>query len=110
MLKVKKLLERVIWLNEVKPKFKENQIVKVTDCSRRIYGNNVVDFIAKVKKVQFNSVERFVLYEVEIICDVDGKELTYTCHAKECNIKHCRAKNVVNKLNKKDKYADCISL
>lgn len=85
--KGRKLIERLIWLNTVEPKYKEEMIVLFTDRSSQIWGNRLINFKGIVKKVQAVSFEHVINYLLEVPCRFpDGSTYTTTIWVTEKEI------------------------
>lgn len=81
--KGKKWLRHLLWLNTVKPKFKEGDCFMVSDSGHRVYGYPVKDFKAKVVDISSmlcNPVWRYGL-QAEVECD--GKQTTVMIYQDE---------------------------
>lgn len=79
----KKLIDRLIWLNEAKPKFKVGDYYKVTDKCRKLYGNRVIDFNGKIVKIERSNLEKMFVYQFEVIVKLNESH-SYTAYIFLC--------------------------
>lgn len=94
--KGKKLLERFIWCNTVKPKYKEGDKVIFTDRSLILSGTRVINFIGTVTKIELFSADKIILYTIEVKLSNGHTEITY---AQENKIsRKTTTKNLINKV------------
>jgi hypothetical protein len=95
--KGKKLLERVIWLNTTKPKYKVGQLVIFSDRARTINGSKVINWVGRIKEVSPNSKEKFYFYELTVkYKDKDGVVKETFGYGKEFELNSTRKKDDVN--------------
>lgn len=106
--KGKEQLKHLLWLNTKQPKHKIGECFKVTDISRQIYGYTAIDIKAKVIRVYTYKDEEQYYYELEAICESDGKTTTSKFFKPECvltEVKRCKDNtNIFDEA--KSKHAD----
>lgn len=84
--KGKKLIDRVIWLNTVKPKYKVGDCYEVTDPGHRIYDVPVRNFKARIEEVQKWSADKLIQYKLVAHVKSGSKEGDFTIHVLEGGI------------------------
>lgn len=80
-------LRHLLWLNTNKPMYKVGECFKVTDYSRRIFGHQVVNFKAKIVSVHVWKTTDEFYYNLEMICECNGKQTTATQSVAESNLR-----------------------
>lgn len=86
-IKGKKLLNRVLWLNDSTPKFKVGDCYKVTDKGHRLYGNEIVDFNGKIVRVERSNFANEFVYEFEVVAKLnEDKSCMTSCFIRESKI------------------------
>lgn len=99
--KGKKLLDQVIWLNTVKPKYKVGDFVEVSDPGHYIGGVPVKNFHARVDKVNFVSAYKKIHYETYARAISGNRESQVFIYPEESEITR-KVKDDINILGKKD--------
>lgn len=82
----KKQLRHLLWLNTAKPKYNEGECFLVSDLSRKIYGQRVVNFHAKIVRTYTWRDEDEFYYELEMACEKDGKPYVTSTHQPESRL------------------------
>lgn len=111
-IKGKKLIKGVLWLNTVKPKYKEGDKVKVTHRGMRICGERVIEWNAVVTKVNYFWADKLVTYQTEVTYTLDGvEEKTMVC-ALETDLKRSRSSNSGKRFKRsgKDFIKECLEV
>lgn len=94
--KGKRLLKRIIWLNTVEPKYQIGECYKVTDTSRTILGERVVNFKAKIVEIKTMAYDEEYYYTLETTVIKGDKNYTTTLFATEHDL-GMKAKDSINK-------------
>ena len=88
--KGKKLIDRVIWLNTIEPKFKVGEYYEVTDPGHRIYGVPVRNFHAEIKDIRYFHLDKVIQYTLVSKVKVGDKETEVTVYKDEQYLGTCR--------------------
>ena len=108
--KAKKSLERFIWANTSAPAFNEGDVVCVYAPRNYVYGNKMDNYVGRVTKIITNVREMCYTCQVTMEFLVDDTEYkSVDLCVLESAMKKCR-KYDINKISKKSKYAEEISL
>lgn len=103
-IKGKKSLDWFIFLNTSEPLFKEGDCFYITEPRKRIYGNDVIDIKAKIKRIYHFRGEKKHLYELVAIINNEKEVLL---NKEESDLINCKkAKDNVNILEIKNKYQE----
>lgn len=108
--KGKSHLRKVIWLNTVKPKFKEGDVIKFSELNSYTYGNRNIDMIGTVEKVfkwYDGSIdgEKKICYGIRFDIEVDGNiETGLYANTNENLCSKYEGTDTINHIIKKEKY------
>lgn len=108
----RKKIEQFIWCNTTDAKYEIGDKVVFSEYDRKIYGNKIVDWVGTVTKRSWITISsNYISYELEVEYEVDGVLYKTTSYVTESNIskKNNRLKGI-NKIVKKSKYEDSISI
>lgn len=81
--KGKKDLRFLLWLNTSKPKYEIGECFKVTEYGHRVFGQQVIEFNAKIVRIYSQRFVEEWFYELEMICKCGDKETTVKQYAAE---------------------------
>lgn len=81
--KGKKWLRHLLWLNTVKPKFKEGDCFMVSDSGHRVYGYQVINFKAKIVDISSMLCNPVWRYGLEAVVECNGKQTTVMIYQDE---------------------------
>lgn len=106
-LKGSQLLERYIWLNTVRPKYKiGDKIIFSSSIGVTHFGNLVDNFKGVITNIRFDSIGKTVVYTIEYDYSLNNKKYHSEAYERTSNIKgKTRAQKIVNVL--KTQKDDC---
>ncbi len=103
-IKGKKSLDWFIFLNTSEPQFKVGDCFYISDPRKRIYGNEIINMKAKVKRIYHFRGEKKHLYELAVNIN---NEKEVIINKEESDLINCKkAKDNVNVLEIKSKYQE----
>lgn len=87
-IKGKKMLRDVLWLNTVEPKYQVGDLIKASDYSLRVGGEQVIGWNMKIAKVIYH-LPWEQTYHYECVCQVinEGSFKDVTIHVRDRDIK-----------------------
>lgn len=89
--KGKNFIEKVIWLNTAKPKFKIGDCFVVTDRGHRIYGYPLNDVKSTITEIRYDTSLFEIIYMLEAQIDCEKSIITVELIPKtEADLKSCK--------------------
>ena len=121
--KCKKHLQHIIFFNTHESKYKVGDKVLFNEASHSYAGNQFINFMGEITKVERRFIEETYSYSIKVYIDCvndDGsiKHDETTTWMREDSTKHYDRiikkfrsdKNIVNKIYRKDKHDECLHL